>query len=48
MNPGVLFVNFGGPTGDEELEPFLRNLLSDVLPGPRALGDRSNRHDELV
>jgi ferrochelatase len=37
VNPGVLFVNFGGPTGDEELEPFLRNLLSDVLPGPRAL-----------
>jgi ferrochelatase len=34
MKTGVLFVNFGGPTRDEELEPFLYNLLSDVLPGP--------------
>lgn len=32
--PGVLFVNFGGPTGPDELVPFLENLLSDVLPGP--------------
>lgn len=34
MKPGVLFANFGGPTADAELEPFLFNLLSDVLPGP--------------
>jgi ferrochelatase len=34
VNDGVLFVNFGGPTRDEELEPFLLRLLSDVLPGP--------------
>jgi ferrochelatase len=34
MRPGVLFINFGGPTRDEELVPFLRNLLADVLPGP--------------
>jgi ferrochelatase len=34
MKPGLLFLNFGGPTCDEELEPFLRNLLADVLPGP--------------
>lgn len=34
MKPGVLFVNFGGPTCEAELEPFLRNLLGDVLPGP--------------
>lgn len=44
MKPGVLFLNFGGPTKDEELEPFLRELLGDVLPGPRwlarALGAR--------
>jgi ferrochelatase len=32
--PGVLFTNFGGPTRDEELVPFLEALLSDVLPGP--------------
>lgn len=37
MKPGVIFLNFGGPTNVEELEPFLRNLLSDVLPGPEAL-----------
>lgn len=33
--PGLLFLNFGGPTGDAELQPFLFELLSDVLPGPR-------------
>jgi ferrochelatase len=37
MTAGVLFVNFGGPTQRDELEPFLRNLLADVLPGPRWL-----------
>lgn len=37
MKPGVLFLNFGGPTCDDELEPFLFNLLSDVLPGPPAV-----------
>jgi ferrochelatase len=37
MKPGILFVNFGGPTKDEELEPFLFNLLSDVLPGPESI-----------
>ncbi len=31
---GVLLVNFGGPQSPSELEPFLRELLSDVLPGP--------------
>jgi protoporphyrin/coproporphyrin ferrochelatase len=31
---GVLLVNFGGPQGPAELEPFLRELLLDVLPGP--------------
>lgn len=34
MTTGLLFLNFGGPTNDEELTPFLRNLLADVLPGP--------------
>ncbi len=42
--PGLLICNFGGPQGPEELEPFLVELLSDVLPGPgwfkRALGAR--------
>jgi len=33
MNPGVLFLNFGGPTQDAELRPFLFELLRDVLPG---------------
>lgn len=37
MKTGILFLNFGGPTGDAELVPFLRNLLSDVLPGPMFL-----------
>jgi len=32
--PGVLFINFGGPQGPDELEPFLRNLFDDVLPLP--------------
>lgn len=32
--PGVLVLNFGGPQGPGELEPFLRNLFEDVLPGP--------------
>jgi len=31
---GVLFLNFGGPTQDDQLAPFLRNLFEDVLPGP--------------
>jgi ferrochelatase len=34
LKPGVLAINFGGPTSDAELVPFLRNLLADVLPGP--------------
>lgn len=34
---GVLFLNFGGPQGPAELEPFLRELLLDVLPGPALL-----------
>lgn len=34
MKPGLLVVNFGGPQSDEELEPFLAELLGDVLPGP--------------
>lgn len=34
MNPGLLFVNFGGPTNADELEPFLANLFEDVLPLP--------------
>ena len=33
-NPGILFLNFGGPTGEAELVPFLTSLLGDVLPGP--------------
>lgn len=34
---GVLFINFGGPQGPDELEPFLRNLFADVLPLPDAV-----------
>jgi ferrochelatase len=32
--PGVLLLNFGGPARPEELEPFLRELFTDVLPFP--------------
>jgi len=35
--PGLLAVDFGGPQGPDELEPFLAELLTDVLPGPRWL-----------
>ncbi len=31
---GVLAIDFGGPRGPEELQPFLARLLADVLPGP--------------
>lgn len=34
---GVLFINFGGPQGPGELEPFLRALFNDVLPFPGPL-----------
>lgn len=35
MTTGVLIANFGGPQSQAELEPFLRALLTDVLPfGP--------------
>ncbi|MGC6515188.1 MAG: ferrochelatase [Myxococcota bacterium] len=37
MTTGALLLNFGGPQRKEELEPFLANLLSDVLPLPRPL-----------
>ncbi len=36
---GLAVVDFGGPQGDAELVPFLTELLTDVLPGPRALKD---------
>jgi ferrochelatase len=53
VKTGVLFVNFGGPTQDDELEPFLFQLLSDVLPGPemvRKLAARfiARRRSEFV
>lgn len=35
MKPGILLLNFGGPRSAAELVPFLEELLSDVLPGPR-------------
>ncbi len=34
---GVALLDFGGPQGPDELQPFLTNLLFDVLPGPRAV-----------
>lgn len=37
MKPGVILMNFGGPQREEELVPFLRELLTDVLPGPGPL-----------
>jgi ferrochelatase len=37
MSLGVAVLDFGGPQGPEELEPFLTNLMTDVLPGPSAL-----------
>jgi len=37
MKLGLALLDFGGPTGPEELQPFLANLLEDVLPGPMAL-----------
>ena len=35
MKTGVAMLDFGGPQADEELVPFLTNLLEDVLPGPK-------------
>ncbi len=32
--PGVILLNFGGPQGPNELEPFLHALFDDVLPFP--------------
>lgn len=40
MRIGVAVLDFGGPSAPEELEPFLTELLSDVLPGPRWLKRR--------
>lgn len=40
MRVGVAVLDFGGPRGPEELEPFLSELLADVLPGPRWLKRR--------
>ena len=37
MKPGVLLLNFGGPSNDDELKPFLYQLFCDVLPGPKWL-----------
>jgi len=37
MKVGLAVLDFGGPTGPEELEPFLSALLEDVLPGPAAI-----------
>jgi len=34
MAIGVAILNFGGPRNQEELVPFLTELLTDVLPGP--------------
>ncbi|MEQ1504311.1 MAG: ferrochelatase [Myxococcota bacterium] len=31
---GVAVLDFGGPQSEDELVPFLTNLLTDVLPGP--------------
>ena len=53
MNIGLAVLDFGGPTGPEELEPFLTALLEDVLPGPmpikRVLAPRiASRRSKLV
>ncbi len=40
MTTGVLFLNFGGPTRHDELQPFLESLLFDVLPLPGPAGIR--------
>jgi len=34
---GVALLDFGGPQGPDELVGFLRELLTDVLPGPKWL-----------
>ena len=34
MKLGVALLDFGGPRSAEQLEPFLSELLADVLPGP--------------
>ena len=34
MSIGIVACDFGGPQSREELEPFLAELLADVLPGP--------------
>ncbi len=34
MKLGLAVLDFGGPTGPDELVPFLTALLEDVLPGP--------------
>lgn len=34
---GIIFLNFGGPQNEEELEPFLAALFADVLPVPGLL-----------
>lgn len=31
---GAIFIDFGGPRDEAQLEPFLARLLADVLPGP--------------
>lgn len=36
---GLAVLDFGGPQGPAELEPFLASLLADVLPGPRWFKD---------
>lgn len=37
MKIGVALLDFGGPQGPDELVGFLRELLTDVLPGPKWL-----------
>ena len=37
MKLGVALLDFGGPQNAEQLEPFLSELLADVLPGPEWL-----------
>lgn len=37
MKLGIAVLDFGGPTGPNELVPFLTALLEDVLPGPMGL-----------
>ncbi len=31
---GIILINFGGPRTTEEIEPFLQDILKDVLPRP--------------